>query len=103
MIHTNSKKTYIDLPCERCGSKKRISKTWIEEIKTSFGTSSIEASQIVCSNAVCQSVFDERRAEEVVRINERKLKKEEQDKIRKDNIARTINERRLKAGLSLKK
>lgn len=86
--------SYIDQPCERCGSKKRISKTWKEELQTSLGVSMLEVSQIVCTNSVCQALFDKNRAEELARVNERKLKKEEQDKIRKENIARTIAERR---------
>ena len=43
---------------------------------------------------MCQELFDKNRAEELVKINERKTAKEEQDKIRKENIARTISERK---------
>ncbi len=50
----------------------------------------IQVSQIVCTNSECQAVFDKNQAKELIKINERKLKKEEQDKIRKENIVQTI-------------
>ena len=86
--------TYIDQPCERCGSKKRISKTWTETLENLRGVSVLEISQITCTNKACQDLFDRNRAEELIKINERKTAKEEQDKIRKINIARTISERK---------
>lgn len=87
-------KLYIDQPCERCGSKKSISKTWTERLETISGTSVVEVSQIICTNVTCQDLFDKNRAIEVARVNARKLQKEEQDKIRRDNIAHTIAERK---------
>lgn len=86
--------TYIDQPCERCGSKKRIASSWTERVQTMAGISILEMSQIICTNKMCQSLFDKNRAEELIKINERRVAKEEQDKIRKDNIARTISERK---------
>ena len=86
--------TYIDQPCERCGSKKSISKTWIEKLATLKGVSILEVSQITCTNKKCQDLFDRNRAEELIKINERRLAKEEQDRIRKLNIAHTIIERK---------
>lgn len=86
--------TYIDQPCERCGSKKNISKTWTEKLETLVGVSVIEVSQITCTNRECQDLFDKNREVELLKINERKLAKEEQDRIRKLNIARTILERK---------
>lgn len=100
MVKINlSARTFIDQPCERCGSKKRVSKKWNETIETISGKSVVEVSQIICTNKVCQALFDKNRAAELVTINERKLKKETQDKIRKENIARTIAERKNKKGL----
>lgn len=90
----SSVESYMEKSCERCGSKKRVSKTWKEKLETMSGVSIIEVSQIICTNKVCQALFDKNRAEELIKINERKLKKEEQDKIRKENIARTIAERK---------
>jgi len=86
--------TYIDQPCERCGSKKRISRSWTEKAQTMAGVSILEMSQIICTNKACQDLFEKNRAEELIKINERKTAKEEQDKIRKENIARTISERK---------
>jgi hypothetical protein len=89
-------KSYLDQPCERCGSPKRTSKTWKEEIVTALGTQTIEVSQTVCTNKTCQELFDKDREEELVKINARKVSKETQDKIRRDNIAKTIAERKKK-------
>lgn len=86
--------TYIDQPCERCGSKKRISRSWTEKAQTMAGVSILEMSQIICTNKACQDLFEKNRTEELIKINERKTAKEEQDKIRKENIARTISERK---------
>lgn len=86
--------TYIDQPCERCGSKKRISRSWTEKAQTMAGVSILEMSQIICTNKACQGLFEKNRTEELIKINERKTAKEEQDKIRKENIARTISERK---------
>lgn len=86
--------SYIDQPCDRCGSKKRVTKTKREELSTIFGTTIIEVSQVLCTNNACQALFDKLRAEELVKINERKMNKEIQDKIRKENIANTIKARK---------
>lgn len=95
--------SYLNQPCDRCGSKKSVSKTWIEKYATISGTSSVEVSQTICTNPVCQALFEKNRAEEVERINERKLKKEEQDQIRKDNIAKTRSTNKARAEITLKK
>ena len=89
-----SSKSYIEQPCDRCGSPKVVSETWDQAHETISGTSTLKVSQITCTNEACQAGFDKNRAEEVMRINEKKMKKEEQDKIRKDNIAQTIRERK---------
>ncbi len=83
-------KNYLDQPCERCGSKRRVSKMKNEKLITISGTTIIQVSQTTCSNKVCQALFDKNREEELVKINARKLLKEEQDKTRKDNIANSI-------------
>lgn len=97
-------KSYVDEPCERCGRKKRISKSWTEKLETISGVSVVEVSQITCTNKACQDIFDKNRAEELLKVNARKLQKEEQDKLRKENIARTIAERkRVKVDLKFSK
>jgi hypothetical protein len=89
-------KSFLEQPCERCGSPKKTSKSWTEEIDTALGTSTIEVSQTICTNKTCQDLFDKMREEEIVKINERKQNKEVQDKIRRENIAKTIAARRKK-------
>ncbi len=51
--------SYLDTPCERCGSKRRVAKTWIEKVPNLTGTTTVEFSQIVCTNEACQKTFDE--------------------------------------------
>ena len=86
---------FSDESCSRCGSPKKISKTWNETIEMWSGaTSKVEISQIVCTNVECQAKFDKNRAEEVKRNDERKQKKEEQDKIRKENLVQSIAQAR---------
>ena len=55
---------YFKEPCDRCGSKKIISKTWNETIATFNGKSIIEHSQIVCIDSICQKAFDIKMLEE---------------------------------------
>lgn len=94
MSNSDSKLSYFDQPCKRCGSKKRISKTWNEEYKTTFGSSKVEISQIVCTNDNCQEQFDLNREKEILQEVSRKQKKEEQDKLRKEAIAKVIDQRK---------
>lgn len=86
---------YIDLPCERCGSKKYISKTWTQTVKTSFGTTKLENSQIDCSNKKCQKEFAVNRKIEIQKVADRKLAKEESDKKRKEMVASAIAKRNM--------
>lgn len=55
---------FLKEPCERCGRKKIISKTWSETITTFNGKSIIEHSQIACSDNICQKAFDAKLLEE---------------------------------------
>src|SRR4051812_44213807 len=89
-----SKTSYNSQPCERCGSEKLTSKTWNETIETSLGEKLIiEVSQTVCTNKECQAAFNVNREKEMKIVNDRKVAKEEQDVIRKKNIAKTIADR----------
>ena len=77
--------------CPRCGSPRKISRTWSQTIELYSGNKSqVEVSQFVCTNVECQKRFDELRAEEISRNQIRKDKKEEQDKIRKEKLAQSI-------------
>lgn len=69
----NSGTPYADQPCPRCGSMRRILRTWKEKLPTLTGTTAVEYSQIVCTNDVCQIAFDkhllvETKKKEAVRI-----------------------------------
>jgi hypothetical protein len=94
---SSSSKTYLDQPCDRCGSPKKISKTWKEKIITISGTQIVEVSQTVCTNKECQADFDKNREEELSKIEERKSSKEASDRIRKENIAIALAQRKNRA------
>jgi hypothetical protein len=47
-----------DSLCERCNSKRRVSKTWTEKIKNPNGFMTLYHTQIVCTNKECQSAFE---------------------------------------------
>lgn len=76
---------YLNEPCNRCGNKKRIAKTWNETIPTLTGTTVVEYSQIVCTNNVCQAEFDELLLEETKKRTAIRIKKEENQAERKAN------------------
>lgn len=56
--------SYINSPCDRCGSPKMIGKTWKENIETFNGKSTIEHTQILCSNKECQKDYDKKLIED---------------------------------------
>lgn len=87
--------SYLEKPCARCGSKKRISKKWKEKIPTFSGKITIvDFSQIVCTNKVCQVAFDKELIEEAKKREILKLKKEEHDAQRKANSLQQANKAR---------
>lgn len=77
--------TYLSEPCQRCGSKKRVAKTWDESVPTLTGTTIIQYSQIVCTNDVCQIEFDKQLLDEKEKRQEIRVKKEADQAIRKAN------------------
>ena len=76
-------KSISEIACDRCGSKRRISKTWIEEIKNDHGSMILRHTQIICTNKECQSAF-----EKVILADIEKREKIKQAKI--DHAARNI-------------
>ncbi len=98
---SSSKSNYLDQPCERCGSPKKILKTWTEELKTSLGSSTVEVSQSVCTNKECQAEFEKVLAQETEKVEARKAAKAAAEELRKKNIAKTIRERK-KVALTIK-
>ena len=50
--------SHSDARCERCNSKRREAKKWVEKIKTEYGTTVIQHAQIICVNKECQAKFE---------------------------------------------
>jgi hypothetical protein len=82
-------KSYSERVCDRCGSKRVVVKTWREKIKNYSGSFTyLKMTKTICSNTECQKLFEKKRAETLKRNKEMMLKKEAQEKIRKENIHR---------------
>ena len=81
MPKIGNQKTVSEVPCERCNSKRRVSKTWTEKIKNDHGFMILQHSQIVCTNKVCQSEFEKV-------MNEDILKREKLKQIRLENSSK---------------
>ncbi len=78
-------KSSVDIPCERCGSKRKVSKKWTEKIENSGGFMVLEHTQIICTNKECQAEFDK-----LVLADEAKREKLKQTKL--DNAAKRASE-----------
>lgn len=77
--------SYIDQPCERCGSKKRISKTWFEYTPNFNGKSKVECAKIVCTNDECQEKFEQKMKSDTDKQTKIRQNKEANDIARKKN------------------
>ena len=75
-----------EVPCDRCGAKRRISKTWTEKIKNDYGFMTLYHTQIICTNKACQSVFEKTMSEEV----------EKREKARLERAANTLKKTNIK-------
>ena len=78
--------SYSDVLCSRCNSKRRVSKTWTEKIKTDHSSTVIQHVQIVCTNKECQAKFDALLLEESKKREKLRVLKEENAANRKINI-----------------
>ncbi len=85
--------SYLDDPCDRCGSKRIVSKSHLEVVETFSGKQKIEVSVIECSNKTCQIAQNKINKADKKESEERKMKKEAMDllkaKERKNNIQLT--------------
>lgn len=79
----NNTVAYVDELCPRCGSKRKISRTWEESIPTFSGNTTVEFSQIVCTNEECQAAFEENLKKETDRREVLRVQKEKNDADRK--------------------
>ncbi|HLL61293.1 MAG TPA: hypothetical protein VK338_06250 [Candidatus Nitrosocosmicus sp.] len=77
--------SYADQPCERCGSPKRVSKTWTEFSPNIVGKTNVECSQIVCTNDECQAKFNSNLRKDTIKRNKIKRNKIANDLARKNN------------------
>lgn len=84
---------YEDQPCERCGSKKIVSKTWKEMTEVFGNMVEVECSQIICSSEECQKKFDNNFKKESKKRALLAKMKEERDLLRKETL-RTKAEKR---------
>ena len=82
-ISINNAYAYSQQRCERCGSKKRISRKWEEKIPTLTGTTIVKCAQFICTNVVCQAAFDKNLRAELKKRQAIRRKKEENDAARK--------------------
>lgn len=76
----------VDLPCDRCGSKRKIAKSWTEKIKNDHGTMILEHKDIICTNKECQKAFDET-------ISKEKEKRAKLHQIKLDNDSKRAAEK----------
>ncbi len=77
------KNAYLDQKCDRCGSKRKVSKRWKEKVPTLIGTTVVEYTQISCTNTLCQAAFEKVLAKEATKRKAIKRKKEADDAERK--------------------
>lgn len=59
MPRIGNEKPYVDMPCDRCGSKRIISKKWTEKVENSYGYMTLYHTQILCTNKECQKELEE--------------------------------------------
>ena len=59
MPKIGNNKPYATMPCDRCGSKRKISKTWTEKVKNSYGFMTLNHTQTICTNKECQKELEE--------------------------------------------
>lgn len=78
----NEKVPYLDQPCERCGSKKILTKVHKVKLQNISSTSEIEYSLIICTNTPCQKEFEINLAERALKAEAIRLKREEAKALR---------------------
>ncbi|MEK9176043.1 MAG: hypothetical protein AAB520_01225 [Patescibacteria group bacterium] len=66
-----------EVPCDRCNSKRKVSKTWTEKIQNAHGVVTLRHSQLMCTNKDCQKEFDKVLLEDTIKRDKLRLIKEE--------------------------
>lgn len=72
-----------DQLCDRCQSKRKIFKAWREEIKTEYGTTVLNHTEVICTNEDCQTKFEKVMKSEAKKRANIKTAKENSTKLRK--------------------
>ncbi|OGH48155.1 MAG: hypothetical protein A3A51_03960 [Candidatus Levybacteria bacterium RIFCSPLOWO2_01_FULL_39_10] len=85
MPKIGNSKTYSDYPCDRCGSKRRVSRTWTEKILNDNGFMLLEHTQTICTNKDCQDKFEKVLSEETEKREKIRLERAN-NALRKTNI-----------------
>lgn len=62
-------------PCDRCGAKRKVAKTWTEKIKNTGGFMTLQHTQLICTNKECQAAFDKIIADDAQKREKLKLAK----------------------------
>jgi hypothetical protein len=84
---------YIDQPCERCGSKRRIEKTWKQLHETYAGSTEVEISKVICTNPECQERFEQVIAKAAQKRQDLAEQKEKQEIVRKENRIKSMQQK----------
>lgn len=76
-------------PCQRCGRERIIQKTWVEQIDTAAGTSTLKHTLTVCPDPACQSKVEDGLARDQAQRQERLRAKEEhtQSRLKKSGLS----------------
>lgn len=64
-----------EIPCDRCGSKRKVAKTWTEKIQNSNGFLTLQHTKIICTNKECQAEFDKQIQSDIDKREKMKLAK----------------------------
>lgn len=80
---------YLNQPCERCGSKRFLSKAWKEVSLNDSGREiSVEYTQVDCTDKACQKEFEKTQVLEAEKRKEIRDRKEANDLVRRARFAK---------------
>ena len=68
-----SQNSFIDQPCDRCGGKQRMGKSWKETVPIFTTSAVIEYSQRECVNKECQELFMKKLQDELEKREQQQL------------------------------
>lgn len=65
-----------EILCQRCGSKRKLAKKWVEKVENANGFMNLVHKQYICTNKECQEKFD--KALEAENLKREKIKLQKQ-------------------------